>query len=855
MSTEHGPVEHGPAEHVPASTYRLQLHGGVDLHDAAERTDYLAALGIEAVYLSPVLTAPEGAAHGYHVVDPTRIDPQLGGDDAMAELSERVGEHGLGVVLDVVPNHLRAAADNPWWRDVLIHGREADRASHFDIDWEAGDGVVVLPVLGDPLEEVIAAGELEVDRDTDPPVLRYHDHTFPLAPGTDPDAGIEKVLDRQHYRLTDWRTGRPNYRRFFDITDLVGVRVEDPDVFDDRHARILALIADGPVTGLRVDHIDGLLDPQGFLERLRDRSEEAAGAPVYLVIEKILEADEEIPGSWVVDGTTGYAFLNDVNGVLLDHNGLARIGDFHRAFTGDDRDVADIVHARRLDALTTLFPAEVDRLTGDLTALARDVPDVPPLSAHALRGALVAVTACVPVYRTYVRDLELQARDRAVLERAFATTRERHRDVDGAALVFLEHVLMLDVPHGVGDALRRRWLDVVTRWQQLTGPVMAKGFEDTTFYVANRLISLNEVGVDVAGMVTPADTETFHERVAARAQRRPHTMNATSTHDTKRSEDVRARLDVLTEVTNRWADAVVRWNGINDGRVREVGGHRAPDRNEEWLLYQTLVGMWPLDPEEEDEVVPRVTAFARKALREAKVHTSWLDPDEEHESAVDAFLRESLADEAFTEDLRSFVEDIAVPGAVNALTQVLLQIAAPGVPDRYQGTELWDLSLVDPDNRRPVDWTRRREALRDVDGIQTPEDVDDLRASWRDGRIKLLVVARALRHRRAHRDLYLAGAYEPLTVRGRRADHVVGFVRRYGDRWAAALGARLPRALTDDWPLGTTWRKSDVDLGAHGLEGEVTEVLTGRDLRVDGGILGVDDAFAHLPVALLTGHE
>lgn len=838
-------------DHVPTSTYRLQLHGGVGLTDAADRIPYLAALGVGAVYLSPVLTAPDGAAHGYHIVDPGHVDPQLGGDTAMAQLAGQLAERGLGMVLDIVPNHLRASIENPWWRDVLTHGRGSAYADHFDIDWEAGDGAVLLPVLGDPLDEVIGADELEVD--TDPPLLRYHDHAFPLAPGTDTAGPIEKVLDRQHYRLVHWRTGRGNYRRFFDITDLVGVRVEDTDVFDDRHARILELIADGTVTGLRVDHIDGLRDPQAYLERLRDESQAVHDGPVYLVVEKILESDEELPDAWPVDGATGYGFLSDVNGILVDGNGLARIGDFHRAYTADDRQLADIVHARRLDVLTELFPAELDRLTEGLTALARDVPDVPPLSAVALQGALTAVTACVPVYRTYIRDLELHARDRAVLERTFATARRRHRDVDGAALVFLEHVLMLDVPHGLDEEVQERWLDVVLRWQQLTGPVMAKGFEDTTFYVANRLTSLNEVGVDVEGLAEPPDVATFHDRVAARARTHPHTLNATSTHDTKRSEDVRARLHVLTEVSNRWADAVVRWSRTNEDRIRELDRRRAPDRNEEWLLYQTLVGMWPFDRDEEDDVVARVTAFARKAMREAKVNTSWLDPDEAHEAAVDGFLREALADEAFTDDLRAFVEDIAVPGAVNALTQTLLQIAAPGVPDRYQGTELWDLSLVDPDNRRPVDWQRRADALTDVDAVATPDDVDALRASWRDGRVKLLVVARALRHRAEHRDLYLDGTYEPLTVRGRRAEHVVGFLRRHGDGWVAALGTRLPRTLTDGWPLGTTWRKSDVDLGAHGLDGGMVEVLTGRELTADGGIVGVDDAFAHLPVALLAG--
>ncbi|MBW3562304.1 MAG: malto-oligosyltrehalose synthase [Actinobacteria bacterium] len=841
-------------DHVPVSTYRLQLHDGVTLRDVAERIAYLERLGVEAVYLSPLLTAPEGASHGYHIVDPTRVDPQLGGDHGLAALAEQLGTHQLGLVLDIVPNHLRASSDNPWWHDVLRHGPDSAFADHFDIDWSAAEGRVVLPILGDPIDDVLAGGELVVDEDVDPSVLRYHDHTLPLAPDTDTTGPVEKVLDQQHYRLDHWRTGRPNYRRFFDITDLVGVRVEDPEVFEDRHVRILELIRDGVVTGLRVDHVDGLRDPEGYLAHLRDRAEDAADGGIYLVVEKIVEGDERLPEPWPVDGTTGYELLTDLNGVLVDPHGLGRIGDFYRAFVGSDRDLSDTVHARKLDALTELFPGEVDRLAEAFAALATEVPEVPPLAQDDLRGALVAVTASVPVYRTYIRDLQLRAQDRNVLERTFAEARRRHPDVDGAALVFLEHVLMVDVPIGLAEDVRERWLDLVLRWQQLTGPAMAKGFEDTTFYVANRLISLNEVGVDVHGMTAPPGVASFHDRVRTRAAVRPHTMTATSTHDTKRSEDVRARLAVLTEVTNRWADAVVRWSGRNEHHVEEVAGHRSPDRNEEWLLYQTLVGMWPLDPSEEPDVLPRITRFAVKALREAKVHTSWLDPDTAHEAAVERFLEGALSDEGFVADLRDFAEDIAIPGAVNALTQVLLQIAAPGVPDRYQGTELWDLSLVDPDNRRPVDWDRRRDALDAVEAVAGPDDVDDLRESWRDGRVKLFVVARALRHRRDHRDLYLGGDYEPLRVRGRRAEHLVGALRRRGDRWVAAIGARSPRELTDAWPIGTTWRRSEIDLAAHGIDQQsVSEILTGRVLEA-GATLGMDDVFAHLPVALLTAH-
>ncbi|HEX2026478.1 MAG TPA: malto-oligosyltrehalose synthase [Nitriliruptorales bacterium] len=917
---------------MPRSTYRLQLGPQCTFAEAAAVVDYLAALGVSDVYLSPILAAPRGSAHGYHVTDPTRLNPELGGPAGFAQLATTLDRHGAGLLLDIVPNHLAASPDNPWWAHVLQHGRASPHATWFDIDWDGGDGRVLLPILGRELDEVLDAGEVVAALDERGPHLRYHDTRLPLDPGSvgellagclavlraargDHDTAVleltravqlaeripprdipqrreqrhalaeqlaarlwavyggptaraavdealrgvagpslRELLDAQAYRLAHWRSGRRelNYRRFFDITDLVGLRVEDAAVFAARHDLLLRLVADGTVTGLRVDHVDGLREPHGYLQRLQQEASRAAGADsFYVVVEKILEGDEPLPPEWPVAGTTGYDFLTAANALWVDHDGLQRLGAAYTAFTGRPVAVADTLHRRKIDALTDLFPGEVDGLVRRLRRLAELVPDVPEIGEEALRGAVTAVTASFPVYRTYVRDEHLRPDDRAALQRAFADARTRHPEVDGRATVLLERVLMLDLPVGLGEAARDAWLDLVLRWQQLTGPAMAKGFEDTTFYIENRLTSLNEVGVDVHGIVAPHGAPGLHQRTARRAAAWPHTLNATSTHDTKRSEDVRARLQALSEVADAWATAVARWRERNEPHRSRVGQRTAPDRNEEWLLYQTLVGMWPLAAAKERSVRDRAKGFMEKAAREAKVNTSWLDQDRAYEAALLRFVDGVLDDRGFVEELRAMVDRVALGGAVNALAQVVLRVAAPGVPDTYQGTELWDWSLVDPDNRRPVDYALRRRLLHQIraDGDLVAV-ADRARAGWRDGRVKLLTLCRSLTARNADAELFLAGSYEPLAADGARAQHVVAFARRHGDRWAVAVVPRLTVTLVPgDWPLGDVWADTTVPLPHT----HCRDALTGRSLRADDGRLRLADALQHLPVALLTG--
>ncbi|MBW3578131.1 MAG: malto-oligosyltrehalose synthase [Actinobacteria bacterium] len=947
--------------HVPTATYRLQLDARFDLRAAAAIVDYLAELGVGDVYLSPILTAPRGAAHGYHVTDPTRINPELGGDEGMATLAAALTDRGCGSLLDIVPNHLAASTENPWWVDVLTHGPASAQGSSFDIDWEASDGRVVLPILGRPLDEAIDAGDITLALDDDGLHLDVPGDRLPLDPATcaevfrptlarlrvtlgdhhpavrelarlvgiaehvpprhassdherhrrheladeltqrlrqldahSPplhrvftdavrevrDERLRDLLERQPYELAFWRTGveRLNYRRFFDITDLVGVRVEDPQVFAERHERIFQLIADGAVTGLRVDHVDGLLDPGGYLTTLERQGRSAAtggahgrsgdgpdatgagegsggGHPdrFYVVVEKILEGDEPLPQEWPVAGTTGYEFLNAVNAVLVDGEGLARIEEIYRDVTGRRTAVADTRYRCKVDVLQELFRGEVEGLTRRLVDLAGRIPEVAGVAVEALRETLIALTAAFPVYRTYLSDGHLPARDRARLEHATGEVRRRRPDLDGRELVFLERVAALDVPVGIDEDVRRDWREVVLRWQQLTGPAMAKGFEDTTFYVENRLISLNEVGVDPDGIERPAGVSGFHQRVTDRARTWPHAMTATSTHDTKRSEDVRARLAVLTEIPDEWAAAVTRWTASNAHHRRDVDGRTAPDRNEEWLLYQALIGMWPLHRDDETDVQARVRQFAQKAAREAKVNTSWLDPDERYEGTLLGFVDRVLADEEFVADVRRFVGRVALPGAVNSLSQVLLKLVAPGVPDTYQGTELWDWSLVDPDNRRPVDYVHRRRLLDGVRSAVAADPVaaaDDAREGWRDGRVKLLVVWRALQQRQARPALLRDGTYEPVVASGVHRDRVVAFLRRDAQEWIAAIAPRCAAAIgAGGWPVRGTWGDTVVQLpGTAGAR----ELLTGRVLTLDDGRLRLADAFAHLPVALIS---
>ncbi|MEU8370510.1 malto-oligosyltrehalose synthase [Micromonospora tulbaghiae] len=753
---------------TPRSTYRIQVRPGFDLDATAELAGYLAALGVTHLYTAPLLTATPGSTHGYDVVDHRAVNPQLGGEAARARLVRALRAAGLGLVVDIVPNHAGVARPeaNPAWWDVLRRGRDSAYARWFDIDWDRGR--LLLPVLADTAD---ALDDLKlVDGE-----LRYHEHRFPVADGTG-DGTPRQVHDRQHYELVNWRRGDAEltYRRFFAVSDLAGLRVEDPEVFDATHAEILRWVDAGEVDGIRVDHPDGLRDPAGYLARLR-----AAAPQRWLVVEKILEYGEDLP-DWPVDGTTGYDALAAVSGLFVDPDAEPEFTTLDGRLTGRHTSWADLTHATKLEAATRLLGAE-------LTRLAALVPELP---GEQVRAALAELAACFPVYRGYPPE---GARHLAA---ARSEAGRRRPDLTG----------VLDA---VTARLRDPGHELAARFPQFTGAVMAKGVEDTAYYRWSRFVALNEVGGSPAHFgVPPAE---LHRFAATRHVRWPASMTALSTHDTKRGEDVRARLAVLSELPGRWAERVADWMS------------RAPlaDPALAHLLWQTAVGAWPIERE-------RLHGYAEKAAREASVTTSWADPDAAFEHELHALVDRMYDDPELHAQITAFAAEITPPGWSNALGQKLVQLAMPGVPDVYQGTELWENSLVDPDNRRPVDFAVRRDMLARLD------------AGWRpavaaDGAAKLLVVSRTLRLRRDRPDLF--GGYRPVPARGPAAAHAVAFDRG----GAVAVTTRLPLRLA----RSGGWRDTTVSLPVH----QCTDLFTGR--VYSGSELLLDDLLSTYPVALL----
>lgn len=913
---------------LPRATYRLQLNAGFTFADARRVVPYLADLGISDLYLSPILKARKGSAHGYDVVDAVALNPELGSEDDFAALHRDAAARGLGFLLDIVPNHMAASDENVWWMSVLENGPHSRFLHYFDIDWSPvttrGQTVnkVLLPILGKPYGDALESHEIQLGFDVDGFFFRYYDKRLPLAPqsynrvlrdcvdslpqegvaielreliegdttvpnskflketlwriyeqdatfresldrtieqfNSDVDA-IDDILDRQWYRLAYWRIAsqKINYRRFFDVTDLVGVRVENPEVFEARNRRIVELITEGKISGLRVDHIDGLYDPIGHMRKLQLRLSEtgsplAAGrgpnrsSPVngerrtanfYIVVEKILARGEDLPCEFPVSGTTGYDFLDSLNAVFVDSNGLKKLDSFYRTFTGISESFADICYEKKKQVIQELFSGEMRSLGKKLSAMAmadRNARDFAPVD---LTTALTEVTACLGVYRTYMRDGAPSAADRRCIDEAIACARERSgTSLDVRLFVFLERVLLLDPPGYIASE-REEWLAFVMRWQQFTGRVMAKGVEDTAFYNYNRLVSMNDVGGD-PGREDFDGLEEFHARNRKILERWPDTLNATSTHDTKRSEDARARINVLSEIPDVWARQVRRWSKMN-AHLRRDG---IPQPNEELLLYQTLIGMWPLDEEELSSVHDRLRPYLEKAAREAKTHTSWIAPNAAYEEALLAFGNAVLNHHDFCEDFQKFQKRIAFYGAVNALSQLVLKATSPGVPDFYQGTDLWDLSLVDPDNRRPVDYERRAAMLQKIKAAGDRLDLATLLRRWHDGRVKMFVTWKLLDLRARRAEVLQHGAYEALDA-GRNA---CAFERGSG------VIVAVPRLVTSlvkpgTFPLGDAWGESEVTDSRGRLSSTWRNIFSGEILEN----LSLARVFEHFPVAVL----
>ena len=881
----------------PLSTYRVQFRPEFGFDEAAAIAGYLADLGICHLYSSPYLQAARGSTHGYDVVDPTRVNEELGGEEGHARLCRALGEAGLGQVLDVVPNHMAITERrNTWWWDVLENGPSSRYAAYFDVDWNPPQArlrdTVLLPILGDHYGRVLEAGELKLVRRSGKFEIHYHEHRMPVAPrsldtliaeaagrcgspgcpdlafiadslgqlplatatdresvarrhrdkevlagqlarlceerpeiaaavdavveawNADPDR-LDELLQRQNYRPALWRTAGQelDYRRFFDVHTLIGLRAEDERVFADTHGLVLGWLKEGVLDGVRIDHPDGLRDPQGYFDRLRAEAPEA-----WIVVEKILEPGEPLRHAWPVDGTTGYDFMNLAGGLFVDPAGERPLTDLYAELTGESADWTALVREKKLLVLGDLLASDVNRLAEVFLQVCERHRRHRDYTRFELRQAIREVVACFPVYRSYVRPEsgEVSQEDVRVVEKAIEAAKASRTDLSPDLFDFFRDLLLLRVRGEVESEL-------VMRFQQLTGPAMAKGVEDTAFYNFHRLISLNEVGGSPGEF--GVSVEDFHRRCGEAQSRWPVAMHSTSTHDTKRSEDVRARISLLSEIPERWGETVRRWFERN-GKHRRGGW---PDRNAEYLLYQTLAGAWPIS-------VERVQAYMEKATREAKVHTSWTRGNTEYEEALRGFARAVLEDPEFVAELEAFVAPLIEPGRVSSIAQTLLKIAAPGVPDFYQGTEIWDLSLVDPDNRRPVDYPLRRRLLEELEKGLRPEEI---LARMDDGLPKLWTIRQGLRLRRSRPEAFgPESTYEPLRVSGEKADHAVAFLRG-GE--VAVVVPRLSLRLEGDW--GDT----ALDLPAGRWRNELTE----DELEGGRGSVSLAGLLARFPVALL----
>ena len=946
---------------IPLATYRLQFNAQFRFEHARALVDYLAQLGVTDIYSSPLLQARRGSLHGYDVTDPTRINSEIGSEQELEALSAKLQEHRMGLLLDIVPNHMAAVGENPWWMDALEDGPGSAYASFFDIDWHPPrmmlQNKVLLPILGSPYAQALENQELKLLYEQGGFFIQYFDTKLPVAPktylfilhhqidelqrklGSDhpayrelggicaavtnlPDrvalssemAGerrmqrealkerlwklyrdspevrnfvdenvrffngrkrkphsfmlLDRLLAVQAYVLSYWLSANDeiNYRRFFTINNLVGVRVEDPLVFEATHGVILRLVERGLVTGLRIDHVDGLRDPHAYLRRLQERT---AGTPgngahssFYVIVEKILAYGEVLPLEWPISGATGYASLNAFNGFFADHEGCKKLRQIYQSFIGGEVRYQDLVYEKKKEVMASLLAVEMRSLGHYLVVLAEQDRYARNLPRRDLASALVETTACFSVYRTYIRSFTLSLDERRYIERAIEAARERNPQLSTECFDFVSDVLLLREKGHVTPEQSEARLNFIMRWQQFTGPIMAKGLEDSALYVYYPLSSLNEVGgaADSTG-VPVAEFNAF----CRNRETHGHTLNATSTHDTKRAEDVRARINILSEAPEKWDKGLERWSRTNKAKKGLVNGQEVPDANEEYLLYQTLLGAWPLEKSEVPGFRKRIQDYMVKALREARVHTNWARPDVRYEQAVTRFIgsiTKPTQDNAFLSDFLRLFQEIAYYGALNALAQQLLKITIPGVPDFYQGSELWDFRVVDPDNRGPVDFEKRVRLLAELEQQEAKSGrlslLPDLLDHWQDGRIKLYVTSRALNFRRERSELFIEGAYLPLRTAGAQKGNAFAFARHRGETWAVTV---VPRCVTKLAPAGQAptgervWGASALHLPQE-TPGDWVNILTGETLQARtskrGRSLPLAQVLGKFPVALLT---
>lgn len=849
-----------------ASTYRIQLRQGVTFDTVAQLASHLAELGVSDCYLSPIFLARAGSKHGYDVCDMTMLDPALGGLAGFERMRQALRDHGLGLVLDIVPNHMATDPQrNRRWRDVLSHGQASVHAESFDIAWTPLGhpelhGRILLPILDRTYGEALEEGLLVVEESDEGPRLNAGGMRLPLS-GAPQEAGrlngrpedpasfgpLHDVLERQPYRLAWWRTSSDdlNYRRFFNIEHLIGVAVERSHVFDDTHQLIRALVAGGGISGLRVDHVDGLADPQGYLERLDALIE---GHNCVIVVEKILSGDEQLPDAWPVWGTTGYEFLNAVTRLLVPGRTRPALRAAYERFTRDRRPFEATAAASRRLILDTVFVADVDLLVEGFHSLADSDWRTRDLTRRMLRHALVDLLVAFPVYRTYVDQGGASAVDRAVLEQALAAVQPATEPAV-RALAFVRSILV--APPG-----SHHHLSITRRFQQLSSAVFAKAVEDTAFYRDNTLLALNEVGASPAR--ADSAVRAFHRLNADRAKRsRGPGLSATATHDTKLGEDARARLLALSHWLVEWRSRLDGWRTAHRRYRRRVRGRLAPDRHDEYRFYQAVVAAWPperLGEAPGPELISRLQQYLEKSAREARRWTTWEQPDTDYENAVRDFISAVLTDRTFLAGMMPLASEVARAAAVLSLTQVILKVTSPGAPDIYQGTEGWTCHLVDPDNREPPDFAALRAALASVQAgrVDSSAVVDALLGTWRDGRIKLHVLSRALHARRANQELFGRGAYHPMRSGAGGRDPVVAFARTVADGGAIVVAVREPRPFMADggWPVGNVWKDLKIRMPVGVPHGPYRDCVTGQS-HVVRGHLRVSEALRHCPVALL----
>jgi (1->4)-alpha-D-glucan 1-alpha-D-glucosylmutase len=940
---------------IPRATYRLQLHREFTFADAARAVPYLAELGISHLYSSPILKARAGSKHGYDVIDHTVLNPELGTQQDFTHLIEVLHEHGMGLIVDIVPNHLGVmGADNVWWLDLLENGPASQYADHFDVDWRplraSLRNRVLVPVLGEPYGTVLERGELRLRFEPASGVfeVHYHQHRLPIDPREyprifhgvaselapeDPDRAdfeslltsfahlpprdvqapellairrrdkeahkrrlvrlierapailehihrtlewingtpgvpesfdaLEALLDAQAYRLAYWRVAvdEINYRRFFDVNDLAALRMNEATVFERTHELMLRLVAEGHIDGLRIDHSDGLFDPQGYFERLQQSVRPASEAlgPVYIVTEKILAAHERLPTAWPVHGTTGYDCVALLTSWLVYAGSEAALGRIYRHFTGITESFDQLSYSSRKLVMRIALAAELEVLATQLDRIAQLDRQTADFTRAAMREAIMETIACFPVYRTYITERGVSEDDRRIVNWAVNVARRRSVAAELTVFDFLRAVLLGEAAAGRPAAQAAAMLEFAMKFQQVTAPVTAKGVEDTAFYRYYNLVCLNEVGGDPRRW--SISNAALHQENLERARHWPHSMLASSTHDTKRSEDVRARIAVLSEMPERWRRHLGRWSRLNRDRRKHLEGGWAPSRNDEYLIYQTLLGVY-CPTTDRQELLGRLQAYLIKAAREAKLATAWMNPDAGYEQALCDFAAELLArppaNNAFLHDFSLLAEIVAYFGHFNSLSQTVLKLTVPGVPDSYQGMELPQLTLVDPDNRGAVNFDQALHRLAQLrrcwDEPRQPL-LAQLLSEWRQGTSKLFVTHALLELRRQLPELFAGNDYLPLSVEGEHRDHVSAFQRTGPGATVVVVVARwLAKLMHGEIaaPLGEVWGDAVVKLGAP-LDEHCQELFSNRRMPLESGTseLRVAQLFESFPAAVL----